>query len=199
MRDETIAGNYAAALFELARRHEGLEVYGEAIDTVATLLEENPRFRVFLETPRIDAAQKKEVLRKAFVGEIPEHLVRFLLVTVDKRRQRLLRQIAREFRLLMDEHEERTHVDVTVARPADDETLERIVERFSGLLGRTAVPHVRVDPEILGGVIVRTGDTIYDGSLRRRLGRMRRRMLETDLPAAPPGAGGAAGLHTTED
>lgn len=194
MRDETIARSYAGTLFELAGRHEGLDAYGEAIETVATLLEENPRFRLFLETPRIEAAQKKEVLRKAFDGELPEHVVRFLLVTVDKRRQRLLRQIAREFHLLVDEHMDRTHVDVTVARSPDDETLDRIVERFSGLLGKTAVPHVRVDPEILGGVIVRTGDTIYDGSLRRRLGRVRRRLLETDLPDPA-----VVGLHTTED
>lgn len=194
MRDETIARSYAGTLFELAQRHEGLDAYGEAIETVATLLEENPRFRLFLETPRIEAAQKKEVLRKAFDGKLPEHAVRFLLVTVDKRRQRLLRQIAREFHLLVDEHMDRTHVDVTVARSPDDETLNRIVERFSGLLGKTAVPHVRVDPEILGGVIVRTGDTIYDGSLRRRLGRVRRRLLETDLPDPA-----VVGLHTTED
>lgn len=194
MRDETIARSYAGTLFELARRHEGLDAYGEAIEAVASLLEENPRFRLFLETPRIEAAQKKEVLRKAFDGKLPEHVVRFLLVTIDKRRQRLLRQIAREFHLLVDEHMDRTHVDVTVARSPDDETVERIVERFSGLLGKTAVPHVHVDPEILGGVIVRTGDTIYDGSLRRRLGRVRRRLLETDLPDPA-----VVGLHTTED
>lgn len=194
MRDETIARSYAGTLFELAQRHEGLDAYGEAIETVASLLEENPRFRLFLETPRIEAAQKKEVLRTAFDGKLPEHVVRFLLVTIDKRRQRLLRQIAREFHLLVDEHMDRTHVDVTVARSPDDETVSRIVERFSGLLGKTAVPHVRVDPEILGGVIVRTGDTIYDGSLRRRLGRVRRRLLETDLPDPA-----VVGVHTTED
>lgn len=194
MRDETIARSYAETLFELAQRHEGLEAYGEGIATVASLLDENPRFRLFLETPRIDADDKKDVIRKAFGDELPEHLVRFLLVTVDKRRQRLLRAVARQFHLLVDTEMGRTHVDVTVARPLDDEGVERIAGRLSRLLDTNAVPHVRVDPDILGGVIVRTGDTIYDGSLRRRLGRIRRRLLETDLPDPE-----AVGLTTTED
>ena len=55
-------------------------------------------------------------------------------------------------------------------------------QRLSGLLGREAIPSVRVKPGILGGVVVRAGDTIYDGSLRRRLDGLRHRMLTTDLP-----------------
>jgi F-type H+-transporting ATPase subunit delta len=52
-----------------------------------------------------------------------------------------------------------------------------VAERLSELLGKTAIPHVRVKPEILGGIIVRSGDTIYDGSLRRRLDLMRRQLV----------------------
>lgn len=190
MRDETVARNYAEALFTLARRHEGLDVYGEGIDTVASLLAEDARFRQFIETPRISAAAKKAVLRKAFADRFPRPLVNFLLITVDKRRQRLLRSIAREFHALVDEHENRAHVEVTVARPLDQETLERVGTRLSALLGKTAVPHVRVKPEILGGAVFRTGDTIYDGSLRSRLDGMRRQLLAADLPSGRA-AGGA--------
>jgi F-type H+-transporting ATPase subunit delta len=190
VRDETVAHSYAETLFELGLRHEGVEVYAEGIDQVATLLDGDPRFRLFLETPRIDAASKKRVVRKAFAGALPEHLLNFLLITIDKRRQRLLRRIAHEFRSLMDEHLNRVHVEVSVARPMDDATLERVRARLSLVLGKEAVPRVRVTPELLGGVVVRTGDTIYDGSLRRRLDRMRRRLLAADIPTAPA-AGGA--------
>lgn len=185
MRDETVARNYAEALFELATRHEGVGVYAEGIDTVARLLDEDGRFRLFLETPRIDAAEKKKVLRAAFGEVFPRRLLNFLLITVDKRRQRLLREIARQFHALVDEHENRAHVEVTVARALDDETLARVTARLGEILGKTAIPHVRVKPEILGGAIYRTGDTIYDGSLRRRLERMRRRLLAAELPSGP--------------
>jgi F-type H+-transporting ATPase subunit delta len=184
VRDETVARSYAEALFELARRHEGWEVFGAGISMVARLLDENPSFRLFLETPRVDASDKRAVVRKAFGGRVPTNLVNFLLVTIDKRRQRLLRKIAREYGALMDEHMNRAHVELTVARELDEPSMARVAERLTELLGKTAIPHQRVKPQILGGVVVRAGDTIYDGSLRRRLDRMRRRLLAAGAPSA---------------
>ena len=183
MRDETIARNYAEALFELAERHEGVEVYGAGIETVAVLIDENDEFRKFLATPRIDVAQKKAVVRSVFGESMPAKLVNFLLITLDKRRQRLLREIAREYKSLMDVHFNRVHVEVTLARELDEQAIEEMETRLTAALGKTAIPHIRVKPGILGGAIFRTGDTIYDGSLRRRLDGMRRRLLKADLPS----------------
>ncbi len=182
MRDETIARSYAETLFDLAERHEGLDAFGAGIETVAKLLDEDPRFRLFLETPRITDVDRKAVVRKAFGGELPKQLVNFLLVTIDKRRQRLLRDISRQYHALVDERMGREHVEVTMARPVDDELHAAISRSLSTLLGKKAIPHVRVRPEILGGLIVRTGDTIYDGSVRRQLEGMRRQLLEASLP-----------------
>ncbi|MEQ8330904.1 MAG: ATP synthase F1 subunit delta [Longimicrobiales bacterium] len=182
MRDETVARNYAETLFELARKHEGLDVYGNGIDLVVSLLDADARFRLFLETPRIADAEKKAVVRKAFGKELPVQLLRFILITIDKRRQRLFRDIAGQFHALVDEHMGREHVEVTVARPVDDSTRDLLVQRLSALLGKTAIPHMRVNPEIVGGMIVRTGDTIYDGSVRRHLDDMRRQLLRAELP-----------------
>ena len=187
MRDETVAKNYAETLFELARRNDGLETYGAAIGTVASVIDEDPKFRLFLETPRIEDDDKKAVVRKAFEGVLPKHVVNFVLVTIDKRRQRLLRDISRGYDLLLDDHLGREHVEVTVARQVDDATTQLISERLSSALGTRVIPHVHVKPEILGGLIVRTGNTIYDGSIRRRLEGMRRRLLGAKLPAVAGG------------
>lgn len=183
MRDETVARSYAQTLFALAHRHEGLDAYGEAIGAVARILEENPRLRLFLETPRISDEDKKAVVRKAFEGEVPVQMVHFLLIMIDKRRQRLLREVAAEYDALVDEHMGREHVEVTVARPLDEETEALVAERLSALLGKRAIPHVRVNPDIVGGIVVRAGDTIYDGSVRRRLDGMRRQLLAAPLPS----------------
>lgn len=182
MRDRTVARNYAEALFDLAQRHEGLDAFGEGLALVAGMIDEDPRVRQFLETPRIDAEAKKAALKKALAGRVPAMLVNFLLVVIDKRRQRLIGTIASEFAALVDEHENRVHVEVTVARPLDAETAAALDERLSRMLGKTAVSHLRVDPAIVGGVVVRAGDTIYDGSLRRRLGAMRRQLMTASLP-----------------
>jgi F-type H+-transporting ATPase subunit delta len=187
VRDETVARSYAETLFELASRNDGLESYGAGLDTLTGLLDEDPKFRLLLETPRVDDEDKKAVVRRVFGDSLPKHVVNFVLVTIDKRRQRLLRSISSQYNKLLDEHMGREHVEVTVARPADDATRQMIAEGLSRVLGKDAIPHLRVRPQILGGLVVRTGDTIYDGSVRRRLDRMRRRMLKAELSAATSG------------
>jgi len=188
VRDETVAKNYAETLFELGRRNDALEEYGDAIETVARLLDEDPKFRIFMETPRIDDDDKKGVVKTAFGEALPKHVVNFVLVTIDKRRQRLLRTISGQYHALLDRHMGREHVQVTVARPIDDATRQVITDKLSVALGKEAIPHVRVEPGIIGGLIVRTGDTIFDVSVRRRLDSMRRKLLQAALPA--PAAGG---------
>ena len=188
MRDETIARSYAETLFELAERNDALEAYGEALETIARFLEEDPRFRLFLETPRIEDEARKAVVIEAFGEAIPRHVLNFVLVTIDKRRQRLLRQISTEFHLLLDVHLGREHVQVTTARAVDDATRQVITDRLTAVLGKKAIPHIRVNPEILGGVVVRTGSTIYDGSVRRQLEAMRRRLIAAKLPTAAVGS-----------
>jgi F-type H+-transporting ATPase subunit delta len=187
VRDETVARNYAETLFELARRNDSTQEYGDALETVAGLLEDVSRFRTFVETPRIDDEVKKSVIRKVLADRTPRHVVNFVLTTIDKRRQHLLREIFQEYLLLLDDHLGREHVDVTVARPLDDTTAQMVSERLSKILGRQAIPHVRVKPEILGGLVVRTGDTIYDGSVRRRLEGLRRRLLTAGIPSTKVG------------
>jgi F-type H+-transporting ATPase subunit delta len=187
VRDETVARNYAETLFELASRNESIQEYGDALGMVAGLLEDDSRFRTFVETPRIDDETKKDVIRKVFRDKAPKQVINFVLITIDKRRQTLLREISAEYLLLLDGHLGREHVEVTVARPLDDTTANVVSERLSKMLGKQAIPHIRVKPEILGGLIVRTGDTIYDGSVRRRLEGLRRRLLTARIPSGQVG------------
>ncbi len=182
MRDETVARSYAETLLEVADRHEGPEAFGDGIEMVARLLDENASFRVFLDTPRVAPELKKGLIRRVFGETLPATLINFLFVTLDKRRQRLLRGIAEEYHTLLDERLDRERVEVTLAREVDSTAMDELQKRLTTLIGREAIPRVRVKPSILGGVVVRAGDTIYDGSLRRRLLGMRRRLLTTDFP-----------------
>jgi F-type H+-transporting ATPase subunit delta len=187
VRDETVARNYAETLFELASRNESIQEYGDALGMVAGLLEDDSRFRTFVETPRIDDETKKDVIRKVFRDKAPKQVINFVLITIDKRRQTLLREISAEYLLLLDDHLGREHVEVTVARPLDDTTENVVSERLSKMLGKQAIPHIRVKPEILGGLIVRTGDMIYDRSVRRRLEDLRRRLFTARIPSGQVG------------
>lgn len=177
MRQTTIARNYAEALLALARKAGDLQGWGHLIDDVAAAMERDERLHRFLEAPQISAADKNEVLAKAYQDRAPRVFVRYLQQLVKNRRQMLIPQIAAEYRDLVDEVEGRLHAQVTVAKPLDDEGRALIARQLSATLGQPVVPQVRVNPNIMGGVIVRVGDRVMDGSLRRRLGTLRSRML----------------------
>lgn len=181
MREATIARSYAETLFELAERHDGAEAFGDASVAVAALYED-ATVREFLITPRVSAAAKKQALDRVLGPAVPRPFLVFLKVLVDKARQRLLPEIAAEYRLLLDQRQGRRHVAVTVAQPLDAVAVDALAERMSKATGANVVPHVNVNPTILGGIVIRDGDTVYDGSLKRRLGLLRRRLLAAELP-----------------
>ena len=177
MRESSIARNYAEALLELARRAKDLRGWGTLIQSVADAIEGDPKLRTFMETPRVDAAHKNAVLRKALIDIAPSKFVRFVESVVSHRRQMLFPEIAHEFMDLVDQAENRMHATVTVAREPDEKTKKLITDRLSKAFNKTVVPHVSVDPRIIGGIVVRVGDTVMDGSARRRLGVLKQRML----------------------
>ncbi len=181
MRNEAVVRSYSDALFGLGVKQGLEEEYGEALLLVDTLLRETPEFGAFLQTPRIPVEEKKKVLRHALADEVPEAVLHFLFLAVEKRRQRLLREMARAYRDLLDEHQDRVRVEVQVAHPLDREALEVVKDRLSRYLGKEAVPEVEVNPELIGGILFRRGDTVFDGSLRRRLRGMRKELMAADI------------------
>jgi len=177
MRNETISRNYADALLELARKSGDLAGWGRMLDDVAEAMQRDERLRHFLESPRVEVAQKNEVLARAFQDRMPRILVRFLQTLVRNRRQMLIPEIAQEYRSLVDEVEGRVHAQVTVAREPVGDERATIARELTRALGKEVVPHVTVNPAILGGVVVRVGDTVMDGSVRRRLAILRSRLV----------------------
>jgi F-type H+-transporting ATPase subunit delta len=89
----------------------------------------------------------------------------------------LFPEIAQEYMDLVDAAENRMHASVTVAKAVDDKTQKMITDRLSKIFDKTVVPHMTVDERILGGLVVRVGDTVMDGSLRRKLGTLKQKML----------------------
>ncbi len=132
--------------------------------------------RLFLESPRIAAADKNRVLGNAFKGA-PRPFVLFLQAVVHNRRQMLIPAIAAAYMDLVDRVEGRLHAMVTVARETSDADRDMIAAQLSRAFGKQIVPHLTVQPAILGGVVVRIGDTVMDGSMRKRLGLLRAGLL----------------------
>ena len=127
----------------------------------------------------MSAALSSEELGKALSDRMPRLMLRFLQTLVAHRRQMLIPEIAVEYAKLVDAEEGRLHADVTVARPSTPAEESAIAAQLSRALGKQVVPHIRVNPAILGGVVVRVGDTVMDGSVRRRLATLRNRLTGT--------------------
>ena len=171
MKSITVARNYAEALFAAGAK------YGELLDAVAGAIAADERIAITLDSPRVSKAAKSQILERALKGEAPREFVRFLQAVVRRGRQGLLAEIAQEYQVLLDEKLDRVHAGVTLASEADTRTQKQVVERLAKALGREVRAYFRSDPRILGGVVVRVGDRIFDGSVRRRLTAVQRRML----------------------
>jgi F-type H+-transporting ATPase subunit delta len=179
MRETTIARNYAEALLALARKADNLDGWGTAITGVAMAVDSDPRLRNFLAAPQIPSSAKNEVIGKAFAERLPRLMIRFLQKVVLNRRQMLIPAIAVEYGNLVDETAGRVHAQVTVARETTTEDSRLIATELSRAFGKEVIPHIQVNPQILGGVVVRIGDRVMDGSVRRRMATLRRRILGT--------------------
>jgi len=177
MREPTIARNYAETMLELAQRAGDLRGWGEMIESVANAMDTDRRLRMFLESPRLSAGQKNDIIQKAYGATLPRNFVRFLQALVSHRRQMLIPLIAHEYNDLVDRVEGRVHASVTVAREPDDSDRDVVTTQLKRALGKDIVAHFHVNPTILGGVVVRVGDTVLDGSVRRRLATLKSRML----------------------
>ena len=175
MRDATIARNYAETLLTLARRANDLPGWGRRIAEIADAMDGDVRLRRFLESPSADAGQKNAVLAKAF-ADAPRNFLRFLQALVTHRRQMLIPAIAIEYALLVDQVENRIHARVTLAKEPSAEETATIARQLGTVLGKTVIPHVSINPDILGGIVVRVGDKAIDGSVRRRLASLRSRL-----------------------
>ena len=180
MSAAAVAHNYAETLLELAARDGQEERYGELLATVAGLFIDLDIFRSFLDTPGIPMAEKQQALREVLSGQVPPLFINFLLVVVDKRRQRSLPAIEEAYRDLLDKRAGRVHATVRLAFEPDDELRAQIVSALSERLGANVVPHFLEDETLLGGVIVRVGDRVMDGSLRRRLDDLRSGLIRGD-------------------
>ena len=179
MNDATIGRNYAETLLVLASRNgdAAQEEWGTLIEELGGAMREDRKLRTFLESPKISAGQKIDVLGKALGKRVPRPFLKFLEILVGKRRQMLIPSIATEYRALIDASEDRVHANVTVAREPAAAEREALTSQLSRLYGKRVVPHITLNPAILGGVIVKVGDTVMDGSVRRRLATLKSRMI----------------------
>jgi F-type H+-transporting ATPase subunit delta len=175
MRDITIARNYAETLLALAEHNDAIEKWGERIDVTAAAMS-SPGIEAVMMTPRVPREKKIALAREA-LQDYPRPFSLFVAAVIRRGRTTLLGTIADEYHTLVDAKLNRVRAGITVARDVDPLARQVIVERLSKAIGKTVIAGFTTDPALLGGVVVRIGDRIYDGSIRKRLGVLRHKLL----------------------
>ena len=166
----SLAGRYALALFELARDEKKLETVGASLAAVRRALAESEDFRTLTTSPLIarDAAVKAVAAAADAIGLDP--LTRsFLGVLAQNRRLGRLGEVIRAFNLLAARHRGEITAEVTSARPLDDDQVAAIRRNLRTRMGRDIAVETNVEPEILGGLVVKIGSQMIDGSIRTKL------------------------------
>jgi F-type H+-transporting ATPase subunit delta len=171
---------YAEALAEAAEATGLLDRVGEELAAVANRPpEEGSLVNAFFNSSAVRQDQKMAKVEAAFRGRASDLFTDFLLVLLRRNRIELLRPIARAYQAILDERGAKAPVTITTAAAADPADVEKWAARLApALAGRRPVAKHRVDPALIGGMVVRTGDWVADGSIRRILQDLRARLAQ---------------------
>lgn len=176
---QRIARVYAEALLNAAeRRGQAQEVYDELNSLVVDVFPRAPDFEAFLSSRAIGRDAKPAVIRRALEGRASDVFLNFLLVLNHHERLDLLRAVRGAYRDLWDERARRVRVHVRSAAPLDADQGERLRQELRRAFRREPILETRVDPDLIGGLVVQVGDYLYDGSVRSRLAGIRNQLIE---------------------
>jgi len=150
----------------------------EALTDFAAAVEETPALRAVLRNPQIETTAKARILED-LVGDEEQLFRNFLLVVNDKGRIGQLEEIAKEFERLMAREERRLTVELTTARELSDDEARAIVEQIEQAAGRKVEATRRVDPDLVGGIVLQAGSYRVDASVRGRLERLRQTLVRS--------------------
>ncbi len=169
-----LAGRYAKAIFEIGSQQGGLDKIGADLRTFAKAMKESPELEQTLTSPAIKRSDRRKVvdalLQRLGVVSVTRNAVYLLL---DGERLSALPMISREIDRMIEAKAGRVAAEVTSAKPLDPTQLSQITAALEKLSGKKVSVSTRQDPDLLGGVVAKVGDTVYDGSLRTQLRNLR--------------------------
>ncbi|MAJ86758.1 MAG: F0F1 ATP synthase subunit delta [Cellvibrionales bacterium TMED148] len=167
----TLARPYARAAFEVACDSADLGGWSRRLALLGRVTQE-PSIIELLSSPSLTGLKKASVLKEICGDDLDKSIENFLLILSENRRLQLMVQIAQQFEIMKANHEKAIDVDILAARQLEDEQLNKLNSVLAKKLGRKINMQVQLDQNLLGGVVIRAGDTIIDGSIRGRLTKL---------------------------
>jgi F-type H+-transporting ATPase subunit delta len=170
VRQTILARRYAKALFSLGKEKNQLESYNEALSAIAVLYNESPEIGDSLTNPLYPLDARQKIMKKiAEVVKADAILTAFLNLLVEKQRAGVLPDIAQEMQVMVDKDQNISHGTVVSAIELDSALQEKIQATLEKITGNKVMLETQVDPSIIGGIIAKVGDLVFDGSIKTQL------------------------------
>ena len=170
--DELIHG-YAEALFNVVRAEGELERVEDELYQFGKILDSNYELKQALSDQSLDASQRTKVLEELLAEQVSPHTLGLLNFVVVQGRARQLPQILQELSALAADARQAVVAEVTSAIPLDDKQRQSLTEALASATGKKIELKVTVDPSVIGGLVAKVGDTVIDGTVRRRLEQLK--------------------------
>ncbi len=174
---EELAQVYARSLFEVAKEASKLDELREQLGQFADALDEHRELALFFFSPYFSTVEKQQALGRVLDGVDPQ-LLNFLELLIENHRMPVIFRIRAEYERLWEQENRVLPVEITSAIELDRETTETLGRTIGERAGRKVTLAARVDPDILGGIVVRVGNSILDASIRNRLEQLRRHVAQ---------------------
>lgn len=168
-----VAKVYSDALFEVAIEENKVDLLFEELTLITDLFKEYPEFFELFKTPKISIEDKKKSIEEAFGGKISTEMLNFLKIILDKRRSSAIHSIKNEFDIRVLAHKGIEKATVESAVALDDTQLKTLESELSEKTGKVIQLKNNINPDIIGGLLLRVGDKVVDGSIRKRLNDMK--------------------------
>jgi F-type H+-transporting ATPase subunit delta len=172
---EEIAAVYARSLFEVAQEQDKLDLVRDQLGTFVDALNETRELQTFFFSPYFSTTEKEDGLDRAVTDADPA-VVNFLKLLIENHRMPVIFRVRREYETLWEQENKLLPVQVTSAVELDKATVKQIGDRIAAQTGRKVELTASVEPEILGGIVVRVGNSIIDASIRNRLEKLRKQV-----------------------
>ncbi len=172
---EEIAAVYARSLFEVAKEQDKLDLVRDQLGAFVDALNETRELQVFFFSPYFSTQEKENGLKRAVTDADPV-IVNFLELLIDKHRMPVIFRVRATYDALWEEENRLLPVQITSAVELDEKIIEQLGDRISEQTGRRVELSARVEPDILGGIVVQVGNSVLDASVRNRLEQLRRQV-----------------------
>ncbi len=170
MSDSRISKRYAGALFSLGQEDGSFATYGKELEEFKDFFLKNTDFGNAISNPIYKLEERKEVLKYVLGKSNFSNMVKnFLNLLLDKNRIGSIEAIADKYGMLTDEASNIAHAEIITARPLQDDALKKIVDSLKEMTSKDIKSDVKEDPELIGGIVVKIGDLVLDGSVKAQL------------------------------